>query len=1380
MRGPTFFTMFLIFTMESESSLDDTFFISSPGVFHVGVNKRVVVQMGKRHLNQPVTLYLEREVGSIVVSKKKTVVCAEEGEIKMVDLKIERDLMPERSNRPDRGPPYLVLVAESPSFSGRKKTRVLVSNRQGNIFIQTDQPIYSPTQIVRYRMFTLDHAFRPNEGEFHISVFNAAGSRIMTTFKTAKGGILQGTFHIPDVSKLGIWKITAHFEDDVENVASRDFKVQKFVLPSFEVNIEMKQNYILLKDEQVGFTISAKYSHGEYVKGAYHCRFGVVEKGTTPRQTTHPVFIRGLELMGSVLNGIAETSLQTSDLILYLQNQTNSQTLSELQRKGSQLYLGVFVTNIQSGEMQEAEVYIPIIAHRYTIDLSRTRSHFLPGYPLDVVTVVRLPDGSPAVGVPVNIQISTLQKKWEGVTDQEGTVFPVFNFPSVNQIAVEVSVDGLQQRKIIQRASSPSNSYLYLNIKNRIHSVGESLTVDYNTLSGNQLGFIYYMVVSRGILIKSGSLKLRTSIRNNLEITSDMVPSFRLIGYFYDQGGNIIADSVWVNVRDECEINVKVERKGSFEPGKQSTLEFDLHGRKARVALLAVDKAFYALHVNNKLTAKQVFSSMQSYDVGCSHSGGSDPGSVLTDAGLSFVSQSQSMSKRSFECESSARHTRSVDLQQEMASLKSTFYDEKQRECCIQGFSLIPMKLTCVQRAERVFLLEGNSSCTDAFLECCLKGERLRRQKIQEDAEKGFSRTNTADIDEFFLDTAAQYIRRFFPPSFAFTEFDINRKGRYYLALPDSITTWEIQVITLSADTGFCVVEPTDLRAFKNHFVSLRLPYSVRKYEQISISPVIYNYGHKELQVAVHMEQTKGLCSPGSATTKAFVNITIEPQSSQFVSFSAVPMVTGSIPITIRLYDIKNKFGIDAIQKLLKVWTEGIETRMEETHTFKLDGRSTNTFTIDGSLPVDAVPESNSNIFISAEGDGFGISLAKSLLSPQKVSSMIVLPTGCLEQTMSKLAPTASAIRYLDLSNQWFDLPVGARDEALDKLEDGFIHITGKRKPNGAYGTLMPSPYSNWMTAFVVKVLSLAAERQTVSVEQQGRKARFVPIEDIRHPVRYLLLVQEPDGSFGDPHPVLHRGVMNNKDQKASMTAFITLALQRSLRFLTNEGKTNTETSILRSTSYLLSHFEKLQHPYAVAITAYCLTVCLPNGTDHSSIWLKLQALATEGKNSCYLWTADANPQNSDAITVGATAYALLTAVELQHTMWADKTACWLTSQENYLGGFRSTQDTFNALEALAEYELKRSVHPEANLIAEFTVAGKSDIIKIALEKRKDKVEKDLKKFIGNNIHVKLTGNGNIKLKILRAYHLLEPRDDCNEVAISVTVEGKVKYTGYR
>lgn len=74
------------------------------------------------------------------------------------------------------------------------------------------------------------------------------------------------------------------------------------------------------------------------------------------------------------------------------------------------------------------------------------------------------------------------------------------------------------------------------------------------------------------------------------------------------------------------------------------------------------------------------------------------------------------------------------------------------------------------------------------------------------------------------------------------------------------------------------------------------------------------------------MDQTEGLCSPGSATSTSFVNITVAPDSSQFVSFSAVPMRTGNIPIKIRLYDIANEVGIDAIEKTLNVWVSGKNT----------------------------------------------------------------------------------------------------------------------------------------------------------------------------------------------------------------------------------------------------------------------------------------------------------------------------------------------------------------------------------------------------------------------------------------------------------------------
>ena len=43
---------------------------------------------------------------------------------------------------------------------------------------------------------------------------------------------------------------------------------------------------------------------------------------------------------------------------------------------------------------------------------------------------------------------------------------------------------------------------------------------------------------------------------------------------------------------------------------------------------------------------------------------------------------------------------------------------------------------------------------------------------------------------------------------------------------------------------------------------------------------------------------------------------------------------------------------------------------------------------------------------------------------------------------------------------------------------------------------------------------------------QQDRNARIVPEDEIRHSVRFLLSVQESDGTYRETQRMLHRGVL--------------------------------------------------------------------------------------------------------------------------------------------------------------------------------------------------------------------------------------------------------------
>uniref|UniRef100_A0A8C4ZBJ9 Anaphylatoxin-like domain-containing protein n=1 Tax=Gadus morhua TaxID=8049 RepID=A0A8C4ZBJ9_GADMO len=1271
MHRSTCLLLLLILALESVCA-SKRFFISAPKVFHVNVKEKVFVQT-----SSATTLYLEDERSGQVVSDKETT-SSNGGAIQTVELMIDRERMAALVKF--KSDPYLLLVAETPV---RKMTRVLVSMHRGYLFIQTNQPLYKPSDQVQYRIFALDHTMRPSEEQIEISVINPSGIRLKldSSLRAPFGGMFRGDLYLPDVAGLGTWKIVAHYEGDKKHAATLEFQVQKFVLPSFEVIINSEERYVLLERETFTFTVTAKYSYGETVAGSFHSWFRVAGlQGSECLKVSR--MIRGLEKTGSV-NGVGTVTLRAEELKTQLQTQGCNVTY--LEQEGAELVMSVSVTEQQSSEMQEAEISLPIVSRLYEIDLSRIRSSFIPGAPLDIVVLLRLPDGSPASEVPV--ELSLRGETVPLVTNQEGAAVHIFNLPASPpaQITVNVRAGTVTQEKVLKPMSSPSQHYLYISVPTGKFKVNQQLDVTFNTINGLPKDGLVYYLVSYPMPRLGGA---------GIRITAQMVPSLRLIGYYYDQQDVLVSDSVWVDVVDECEMAVKVRT-------------FLHHNRRLNadwVALLVVDKAMYALDRRNRLTAKQVFSAMESYDLGCSYRGGPDQDSIFTEAGLSFVSSGS-------RCKPHAarRSRRALDLRHELLEMKGNLSSELQ-QCCDQGFSSIPMRRSCEERRRRVTEMNAEPQCADIFFKCCIRGEALRKSAAE---DNGFGRTvSLLDIEEYFIGRMSNRIRRNFAPSFAFTYFDATDQHKHTLSLGDSITTWEIQAVILSPTHGFCVVEPIELKTFKNIFVSLRLPYSVRRYEQLSIVAVIYNYGPDAVQLAVHMEQTPGLCSPGSSTFTAFMNVSVESGSSTLVTFAAIPMISGAIPIKIRLYDFNNNREPDAIEKSLNVWTEGEEKTKEITLNYDLKGGAS--FSIDGNLPNETVPGSSSNLFIKMEGAGFGESSARVLLSAEGVDRLLQLPGGCAEQTMKLMAPTVLALRYLDLSQQWTQLPAGKRDQALEMTEKGLTRILEHRKDDGSYGIYKEFQTSYWLTALVVKVLSLLADRQMAGRGggPQGHIGRDVSNQDISTSVRFLMSVQKQDGSFSDPRPVYDREMDVGAGKNMSMTAFIAVALQHAIPFL---------DSIASSTSYLLSHVGELERPYAVAITAYCLAICLPDIDGAKPAWKQLQALAAEDDNGCRVWKA--NPESSsqqDAITVETTAYALLTAVAHQDFPWADSASCWLVLQY-YLKLYSSTTTSYNQV-------LQR----------------------------------------------KLNGPS---VQVMKHFYLMEPTESCTLLNINVTLEGKAQYT---
>lgn len=93
-------------------------------------------------------------------------------------------------------------------------------------------------------------------------------------------------------------------------------------------------------------------------------------------------------------------------------------------------------------------------------------------------------------------------------------------------------------------------------------------------------------------------------------------------------------------------------------------------------------------------------------------------------------------------------------------------------------------------------------------------------------------------------------LKDFSPIVFDFA-FSQDGKFAFYTNLPDTITTWVVQAVGISNQTGLGVARALNIQAFKNFFVSLRLPYSVQRGEQISVIASVFNYGSFNLKVKI-------------------------------------------------------------------------------------------------------------------------------------------------------------------------------------------------------------------------------------------------------------------------------------------------------------------------------------------------------------------------------------------------------------------------------------------------------------------------------------------------------------------------------------------------
>uniref|UniRef100_A0A4X2M0M4 Anaphylatoxin-like domain-containing protein n=1 Tax=Vombatus ursinus TaxID=29139 RepID=A0A4X2M0M4_VOMUR len=1134
---------------------------------------------------------------------------------------------------------------------------LLFSSRRGHLFLQTDQPIYNPGQRVRFRVFALDQNMRPSTDTLTITVQNSHGLQVRKNEVFSKRSIFQDDFVIPDISEPGTWRISARFSDSLDSNSSTEFEVKKYVLPNFEVKIIPEEPYVLVApgvDVNIRLNVQAKYVYGKSVQGVAYIRFGVLDESGEKK------FLRGLEKQSKLSDGRCGITVSGTEI----QKSLNIPGMDNLQ--GLRFYVAAAVIESPGGELEEAELTsLRFVSSPFLVDLSSTQRYFVPGTPFLLQALVQDVSGSSAPGIPIKISTKFITS---GVgsniqvlnfnTNEKGQLSTLINVPQATQeLQFTVSAGSPFPAEATLTAHSPPSGGSGLLSMERLDSrpphVGQTFTLNLRAVGvdGATFSHYYYMVLSRGEIISMHRVAKGSVTSISVPVTAQLVPSFRLVAFYY-HNGLPVANSLKVDVQaGDCEGKLELKVDGAeLRPGNQLRLNLYTDSL-ATVALGAVDTAVYAAggQRHSPLHMNKVFTAMNSYDLGCGPGGGISALQVFESAGLMFSDGHKwTQSRSSLRCpkEKKSRKRRDVDFQKAILQKMSQYVGQAKR-CCKDGMTPLPMRRSCKERVARV----SEPTCHEAFLSCCQFAEELRK-KTRIRGSMGLARE-----EEELLVEDDILVRSYFPENWLWT-------------LCTCIMPPHSSALTDLYDSipppGLCVAQPVQVRVFQEFHLHLRLPRSVRRFEQIELRPVIYNYWNKNLSVRLHGEW-ENFDIPGENPSNAI------PDGD----FSSIVRVTASEPM---------------------------------------------------------------------ETLGSG-----GALSPGGLGSLLRVPRGCAEQTMVYLSPTLAASRYLDKTEQWGKLPPEMKDHAADLIQKGYARILQFRKTDGSYGAWLHRDSSTWLTAFVLKVLSIAQEQVGGSVE------------GLRETVQWLLTKQLGDGSFQDPCPVIHRdmqGGLVGPDESVALTAFVVVALQHSL----------TKASISRADSFLVGKVTAgLLGSHAAAITAYALTLTKAPKDDQNLAHNNIMAMAQGEGDELYWGPVDGSQNNAvsptpsaggspsiptplaPALWVETTAYVLLHLLLREgKAELADQAADWLTHQASFQGGFRSTQDTVVALDALAEYWIASHTTAETTLNVTLSTQGRQgtkDHV-IQLNNRQTGLEDNLQFPLGSKITVKVGGNGKGTLKV--------------------------------
>ncbi|XP_007951815.1 complement C3-like [Orycteropus afer afer] len=1335
------------------------YILVTPRVLRVGSPENIHIQAhsdSEQPLTRPLAVNLtiwDFPVKNTMVAQRQLTLSPGNHFMDMASITIPDSLV----HPPKPGQQYVIIRANWVPFSVSSfmEKIVLVAPHAGYIFIQTDKTIYTPDHLVHYRVFTVDHKMDPVARTFTLNIKNPEGITVISKSLLAKDGLFASSFNLPELISFGTWTIEACYQSAPQQMFKAAFDVKEYVLPSFEVQLTPNKTFFYLSDKALGVDIHAWYIFNKPVDGHALAIFGVEQDS------------RRIPIQSSLQR------VEKDTLMAAFQG-------PEENFLGASIYVNITVFST-GGEMVQTETSgVKIVQSPYNIKFIRTPQYFKPGMPFHFRVFVSNPDGSPASNILIHCEDHKMRTSADGVA-----AVTINTRADLDQLPILVKTDESLQpeeqasaKMIAQPYSTQdgSGNFLHIEVKTLAPEVGSSIHLSLNTKhrnpeTQNQITHFTLLVLSKGqVVYAKHQLKVQGGVYTStiIDVTPEMLPSFRILAFYLlprgaSQDPELVADSLWIDMKKKCMGTLKVGLKNEgrfhhFEPN--SKLELKVTGdAEATVGLVAVDKAVYVLNSKHKLTQKKVWDVVEKHDIGCTAGSGKDRLAVFKDAGLDLkISTGMStLASSDWRCPQSllpSRHRRSLKRLEAKRNAVNEFKTELERRCCEAGLRESPVGLLCDKRTQHV---RHGPACVAAFLKCCHLSESLTREAREEHLVLG-----TMDDDEDFDDIFDEEmpIRTSFPESWLWRKFTLPKSNSGSLShytiltnVPDSITTWQFVAISLKTGQGLCVSDPFELTVMKSFFVDIKLPPSMVRNEQVQIQAVLYNFKNRQVKVRVELPHKEHLCSASKPGAPSRQVVVVPPTSSKTVYFVILPLEMGKVDVEVK---VVGSGILDHVKKTLLIQTS---SALESVcHRSCACSGQTQTELVSRRDILNKVPDTEAEVFVSVQGDILGETILGSL-TPTETQQLLRIPTGCPEQTLSSLAPLILLTNYLDTTGQWAKVGVELRDKVTENIISGYTRMLTHRSSDGTYHIHKGNPGSTWLTSYVFRIFALASKISVLNPNS---------LCDVAHWI--ITQRQMKDGHFIEKGPVVVKsmqGGYRGSEADISLTALVLISLNEG-KELCGQEVLNLTGSINRARDFLEKQLPDIKTTFAIAIVSYALALAnSPKAND------RLDTFASHDKSH---WPVEEKDWYS-LYTIEATAYALLQKLELGRISETHTIAKWLLEKRELGGGFRSTQTTVVALQALTRFREAVPFEGVQDLHIQISAPKRAMNVEWLIDQNNAYQQRSAKFSAQDDLEIKASGTGRGTISILTMYHKIpEPGEDtCNQYHLNVTLHSALE-----